>query len=265
MSAFAATSVLFVSHGAPTLVADDCPARRFLEDLGRRFPPVGGIVCVSAHWETETVAASTAPRPATIHDFSGFPEALYRIRYPAAGAPEWAADCARALSTESGLGAARTDAARGLDHGAWVPLSLLRPAADLPVFQVSILAGRDARAHVALGRVLGGFCRKRALLLLASGGATHNLAAFFQARFALDAPAHPRARAFADWLAEGAEAGDLDGLLGWSAHPDGAWNHPSFDHLAPFFVALGAAPEGNLRRAHRSFAYGVLAMDAYLA
>src|SRR5579872_1323425 len=138
---------IFVSHGSPTLILEDHPARAFLASLGSLVPRPTAIVAVSAHWNTERPAVSGASRPETIHDFYGFPEALYRLHYAAPGAPELAKRVA------SLVGAA-IDPAYGLDHGAWVPAMLGWPSADIPIFQLSVQPYLTPAHHLALGRKL---------------------------------------------------------------------------------------------------------------
>src|SRR5690606_6228445 len=116
---------IFVSHGAPTFVLGDSPAVRFLRDLGPRLGRPKGIVAVSAHWETDGPVLSAAECPPTVHDFYGFPKPLYDIRYPAPGSPALA-ETATGLLAAAGI-AGGLDSVRGLDHGAWVPLSLMYP------------------------------------------------------------------------------------------------------------------------------------------
>ena len=127
---------LFVSHGAPTLAVEDGPARRFLLELGARLPRPRAIVVVSAHHDTAVTEITGVAEPETIHDFGGFPQALYELRYPAPGEPHLADDLVVTLQA-SGI-EARVNPTRGLDHGAWVPLMLVYPEADVPVVQVSI-------------------------------------------------------------------------------------------------------------------------------
>ncbi len=139
---------VFVSHGSPMLYLEkDLPARAFLAGLGGLLPRPRAIVAVSAHWNTERPAVSTADRPETIHDFYGFPGALYRLHYDAPGAPELAERVAELT------GAAR-DPSYGLDHGAWVPALLGWPEADIPIFQLSVQPYATPADHIALGRKL---------------------------------------------------------------------------------------------------------------
>src|SRR5580692_10215940 len=127
---------LFVSHGAPTLPFDDCPARDFLKALGAQFERPKAILVLSAHWDTDEAELNIVATNTTIHDFHGFPADLYRLRYDAPGAPQLAAD-AGALLARAGIKSG-FDAEHGLDHGAWVPLMLMYPQADIPVIQLSV-------------------------------------------------------------------------------------------------------------------------------
>lgn len=128
--------VIFVSHGAPTLPLENGPTTEFFKSLGDQFPKPAAIVCVSAHWTTERAAVSTTGQNQTIHDFYGFPRELYDIQYPAPGKPELA-ERVGSLLNAAGM-AVDIDPQRGLDHGAWVPLSMMYPAADIPVFQLAV-------------------------------------------------------------------------------------------------------------------------------
>ena len=260
MSMHAMQPSLFVSHGAPTLALEDGPARRFLQRLGEQLEPPRAVLVASAHRETDTPTVGAASAPETVHDFSGFPEALYRIEYPATGAPDVAAEVEQALG-EAGL-ACRTDGERGLDHGAWVPLSLLFPEAAVPVLQVSIQPEDGPVHHHALGRALGPL-RDRGILVMGSGALTHNLAEF--GRHPPDAEPPAWTAAFRDWMAGCLSAGETGALLDYRVRaPEAARNHPTEEHLLPLFVALGAG--GRPARAsnlHTSYTFGVLAMDVW--
>lgn len=251
---------IFVSHGAPTLALTPAPAHDFLKGLGSELGRPTAILCVSAHWETEQPTVSAAPAPETIHDFYGFPQPLYRLRYPAPGAPELAERVIELLG-QAGI-PARRDAARGLDHGAWVPLLLMYPQADIPVAELSVQLPRGPAHHLALGRALVAL-RKAGVLVLGSGGATHNLAEFRGQP--VDAPPLAHVRAFDAWLATAAEGGDEAALLDYQRQaPEAHRIHPREEHFLPFFVALGAAGAGARgRRLHASFTHGVLSMAAF--
>ncbi|MCW5576585.1 MAG: dioxygenase, partial [Burkholderiales bacterium] len=199
---------VFVSHGAPTLALEPGPTRGFLAELGAALPRPRAILAVSAHWETATPAVGTAARPETIHDFRGFPEALYRMRYPAPGAPALA-QRVRALLGNAGLDVAG-DAGHGLDHGAWVPLSLMYPVADIPVAQLSVQTALGPAHHWRLGELLQPL-RDEGVLILGSGSVTHNLREFGRHDYA--GPPPDWVRGFNDWLAERLAAADREALL----------------------------------------------------
>jgi 4,5-DOPA dioxygenase extradiol len=233
-----------------------------LAALAREMPRPRAILVASAHWEAEGFRVGSAARPATIHDFGGFPAALYALEYPAPGDPELARAAAR-LIAGAGL-AVSEDPGRGLDHGAWVPLSLMYPPADIPVATVSLWHGHGPAAHFALGRALAPLTDS-GVLVLGSGGLTHDLSRVWNR--APDAAADPTIAAFADWMETQLADGDLDALLDYRRRaPHARAHHPTEEHLLPLFVALGAAGDGaRLTRRPGGTTYGVLSMDAYVA
>lgn len=252
--------VLFVSHGAPTFATEPGMAGPLLSKVARELPRADAIVVISPHWMTAGATAVTAsPAPATLHDFGGFPAALYALQYPAPGAPALAAEIVRLLVAAGWQ--ARLDSERGLDHGAWVPLLHLAPAADIPVVQVSMPMPMDSHAAFRFGQALMPLRRMR-VLVVASGGLTHNLAEFRRST-SRDAD---YVEAFATWTAETLQAGKTAALLDYRATAPAAERaHPTDDHFLPLLIALGAA--GNAYRARRlegGITYGVLAMDSYL-
>jgi len=255
---------IFIGHGSPAMALEDGPTPAFLRDLGRQLPRPDAVLCVSAHWETPAPAASTATRPETIHDFYGFPEPLYERRYPAPGAPALARRAADLL-LEQGL-RCDLDPARGLDHGAWIPLAMIYPAAGVPVAQLSIQPHLGPAHHVALGRALEPL-REEAVLILASGNITHNLRELPASRAGGDAPDTPAAwaAAFDDWVEGRVTAGDVGALVDYRRRaPHAARAHPRDEHFLPLLVAAGAggaAPRG--RRLHSELRYGSLSMAAY--
>jgi 4,5-DOPA dioxygenase extradiol len=243
------------------LALQDSPARRFLQGLGVSLGKPSAIVVVSAHWETRGgPAVSLVPQPETIHDFGGFPRALFEMQYPAPGAPA-AAERTAALLEAQGIAVGRS-ANRGLDHGAWVPLSLMYPDADIPVTQLSVVGGASPAEHERLGRALAAL-RSEGVLVIGSGSLTHNLYEFRGQ--GLDAPVPKWVSQFEDWVKARLEDSDRDALLDYRrAAPFAAQNHPTEEHLLPLFVAMGAGGEGaRATRLHASVEHGVLAMDAY--
>ncbi|MBI2308855.1 MAG: dioxygenase [Rhodocyclales bacterium] len=252
--------VLFVPHGAPSFALHPGPAGAALTRFATGLPRPRAILVVSAHWSTDEPTVGGAEWPQTIHDFHGFPAALDAIRYPAQGAPALADEIAATLAA-AGF-AARVDRQRGLDHGAWIPLRLLYPEADVPVLTLSLQAHRGAEHHLRLGRALTGL-PSAGVLLVASGNLTHNLADFRLGGGSAEAPAY--VRRFADWVWQQLERGSAEALLRYRGlAPDAARAHPSEEHLLPLFVALGAA--GNDWRAERLYSGiddRVLAMDSF--
>ena len=252
---------LFISHGSPMMALQDSPARRFIQSLGLRLPRPKAIVVVSAHWETAgSATVSLAEQPEMIYDFGGFPSALYDIRYQPFGAPALAEYAASFIET-AGI-TVRRNALRGLDHGAWVPLSIMYPEADLPVLQISLIRDASPTAHEKLGRALSQL-RQEGVLVIGSGSMTHNLYAFNGQ--AIDAPVPLWVEEFATWMRERLISNDSAALLDYrNRAPSAQKNHPSEEHLLPLFVALGAAGVGaKAQLLHSSVEHGVLAMDAY--
>jgi 4,5-DOPA dioxygenase extradiol len=251
---------LFLSHGAPTLPLDDCPAREFLKSLGPTLARPRAILAISAHWETKAPAVNRVAVNDTIHDFFGFPEALYRMRYPAPGSRALAERTAELL-VAAGLDCAMDDA-RGLDHGAWVPLMLIYPSADIPVVQLSIQSALGPEHHLKLGRALAAL-RSEDVLIAATGSFTHNLRSM--ARGQLAAPEPAWTSEFCDWIHAALSEGRISDLLAYrGSAPHAVQAHPSEEHFLPLFVGLGAGGEGTkATRLHRSTTFGSLRMDAY--
>lgn len=253
---------LFVSHGAPTFPLTDAPARAFLEGMAERLPErPRAILVVSAHWETSTPSVTTDDVNATIHDFFGFPKELYDIRYPAPGSA-WLVHRVAALIEGAG-GAVTRQAGRGLDHGAWVPLSLVYPQADVPVVQLSVQTQAGPEYHYRLGRLLAPL-RDEGVLIVGSGSFTHDLSSFGEYRGALHAPAPAWVDTFADWMSDAIDEDRVADLIAYRVKaPNAVRNHPTEEHLLPLFVALGAGAGGKSEHLHRSTTHGVLRMDAF--
>jgi 4,5-DOPA dioxygenase extradiol len=251
--------VVFVSHGAPTLALEQNSTVEFLKRLGGELGRPSSILCVSAHWNTEAPAVSAAERPETIHDFGGFPDELYRMRYPAPGAPRLAGRV-RELLGAAGI-ACTVSPGRGLDHGAWVPLQLIYKEADVPVTQLSVQPSLGTEHHYRMGRALVPL-REEGVLILATGSATHNLSRIGRG----DVPPE-WAKEFDEWLLRKISEGAIEELLDYRRlAPHAAVAHPTDEHLLPLFVALGAgagespAPGRSL---HRGWTWASLSMAAY--
>lgn len=246
---------LFVSHGSPMIVLEDNRHRDFLAGLAADLPRPAAILTVTAHWETIEPRLNATADPGTEHDFGGFPAALYQLDYPAPGLPALA-ERAAGLLTGAGLAAA-TESRPKRDHGSWMPLLLAYPKAEIPVVELSVQPGRDARHHLAVGRALAPL-RDDGVLILGSGSATHNLRDFFRPD-----PARPPGYEdqFAEWLAAVVQAGDRAAMAEWASAPFAARAHPSDDHFLPLIIAMGAGNDPG-RRIH-SGSDGALRMDSF--
>ena len=254
-------TALFVPHGAPTFALRPGAAGAALTTVVRTLTQPRAIIIVSAHWDTAVPTVSFAERPETIHDFWGFPDELYTLRYPATGCREAANEVVAAIKA-AGLPVIE-DAERGLDHGAWVPLRLMFPEADVPVIPLSIQSRGGPQQAYALGQALAPLAAK-GFLVIASGNVTHNLRDYQQAaQNNGQTPAY--VRQFTDWLAERLVAHDIPALLDYRRQaPGAAQAHPSDEHLLPLFVALGAGGESaKAERFHAGIDNYVIAMDAY--
>ena len=251
---------LYISHGSPMTALQPGLTGARLAELAATLPRPRAIVIASAHWLSRSPQIGGAAQPATIHDFGGFPAALYQLRYPAPGAPALAERVADLLD-KAGL-PARIDPQRGLDHGAWVPLRLLYPEADIPVLPLSIQPALGPAHQYALGQALAPLCSE-GVLLIGSGSITHNLhdlgAGYSDQRQA------PYVRPFIDWIEQRLAAGDLDALLDYRRQaPFAERAHPTDEHLLPLFVALGAAgAQARAQRIDAGIDLGLLAMDIY--
>ena len=250
---------VFISHGSPMHALQAGAAGVAWGALGKRLGKPQAILIASAHWDTHVPMVTGAARPETIHDFSGFPEPLYRIRYTAPGAPKVAAR-AHALLKEAGFTAA-IDGMRGLDHGAWAPLLYMYPEADVPVVQISLQPELGTRHHLQLGRALRAL-EEENVLVIGSGHMTHNLRDWMRGA----GEQQPYAQEFAEWVRERLEAHDLEALADYRARsPHGARAHPTDEHFLPLFFALGAARDDfQPERIFTGIDAGVLSMDAYV-
>ncbi|QJQ19751.1 dioxygenase [Pseudomonas sp. SK] len=248
---------LFISHGSPMLALQPGASGPALAGLANRLARPKAIVVVSAHWESRELLVTGSERPETWHDFHGFPQALYAVQYPAPGEPALARQVSALLSA-AGL-PARLDPQRPFDHGAWVPLSLMYPDANIPVVQVSLPSHLGPALQLKVGQALAGL-RDQGVLLIGSGSITHNLGE-------LDWHAGPEviepwALAFRDWVVEKLQADDQAALLDYrQLAPNAVRNHPSDEHLLPLFFALGAG--GKCGVVHQGFTLGALGMDIY--
>lgn len=234
MHSQASMPVIFAAHGAPVLL-DDATWMGELSAWARALPRPTSILIVSAHWEEEVATLAATRTVPLVYDFYGFPERYYETRYPAPGSPALAArvrDCLR----QAAIGCA-DDETRGLDHGAYVPLVPMYPAADVPVLQLSMPTLDPARLF-QLGRALAPL-RDEGVLVFGSGFLTHNM------RYAFRAGIPVWATEFDAWVADAISRFDADALMDFRrVAPASELALPTWEHYAPLLVAAGAASAG---------------------
>ena len=256
----------FISHGGgPWFWLDEQkPLYADLEKSLRAMPAEVGatpraILVVSGHWEANDFAVMTSPAPTMVYDYSGFPEHTYRVKYDAPGSPETAA---RVLELLTGAGfETHGDAARGFNHGTFVPLAAAYPAADVPVLELSIRKDYDPETHLAVGRAIAPL-RREGVLIVGSGLSYHNMSGFGSREAVV--PSHE----FDSWLTEtvcqsaGKERSEK--LCRWASAPSARLAHPREDHLIPLMVAVGAAEaETGKRIYHDDAFFGGIAVSSY--
>jgi 4,5-DOPA dioxygenase extradiol len=250
-------SALFIGHGSPMNTLERNGYTNAWRAMGARLPRPRALLVVSAHWYFGATAVTAMARPRTIHDFYGFPPALFDFEYPAPGSPELAEEVAEAVKP-AWCGLDRDQ--WGLDHGAWSVLAHLYPEADVPVVQLSINALKPLAYHLELGTKLAAL-RAGGIMVLASGNIVHNLgliqwnrpdAAFDWAERFDDAVARQLAEAPGD-------------ILRVTEHPDFAAAVPTPDHFIPLlYVAAMAAEQGaKLDALVRGYAMGSISMSCY--
>lgn len=248
---------IFVSHGAPDILLSQHAAIDALRQIAIDLPVPRAIVIASAHWIDDPVGITTGNELATIHDFGGFPAELYGIQYPAHGDDELSNKIAGRVQ-QQGI-EIKQHPHRGLDHGAWIPLSFMYPDADIPVVQLSLTAGSLADL-VKLGEALLPF-RNDNVLIVGSGGSVHNLR-----ELSYDDKTDDWAIAFETWLLDTVENNHFNRLLDPAQYSSNFKQaHPTIEHYAPLVFAWAAADRGKPGcRVHHSFSYGNLGMSAYV-
>ena len=251
---------LFLSHGSPMTVIEDSRARRYLSGLGEEIGRPEAIIMVSAHWEYPVLAMTTADKLETIHDFGGFPQALFDCRYEPPGIGSLAGRVS-GLAGQAGFDL-YADPRRGIDHGGWTPLILMYPDADIPTAQISLETARGPAHQLAVGKALAAL-REEGVLVIGSGSMTHNLRTLV--RDEPDSEGADWAVAFSEWVADALAEGRVGDLLNWKdLAPNAEYAHPSDEHFLPLFTALGAGGESpKAERIHSSFTYGTQSMDCY--
>lgn len=249
---------LFIGHGSPMNAIQSNRFTQTLTQWGEALGRPKAILMVSAHWLSERdTRVSTTAKPPMIYDFGGFPAPLYEVQYPAPGAPAEALKAAARLAPRQ----VGQDAARGLDHGTWSVLKHLYPAADVPVFQLSIDITRDGAHHLALGRALAAL-RGEGVMIVGSGNVVHNLRILDESLGETTRASTGWAQTFDDAVKEAMDAGDTKALAEWEFLTEGARTAVPFpDHYFPMLYAAGAAQSGEKpRHVFEGFHEGTLSM-----
>jgi 4,5-DOPA dioxygenase extradiol len=248
--------VLFVGHGSPMNALEDNAFTRGWRDVARRMPKPRAIVCESAHWETRGVYVGATDRPETIHDFYGFPKALFDVRYLAPGAP----DLAHRIAGMIRGARVHVDPGRGLDHGVWSVLRIMYPEADIPTLQLSLDTAQPGDFHFRLGRELAPL-RDDGVLILGSGNIVHNLRLF---NFHDPAPAEWAERA--DTLLRASmESGDYTDLVDWPRlGADVTLGIPTPEHYLPLLYVLAVRRDGETVQFFNTTVTSTLSMTSVL-
>ena len=259
--------VLFVSHGAPTFALQPGIAGAHLTALGRALNKPEAVLVVSPHWRSQHLRIAGTTQPQTIHDFAGFPDELYNLRYPAPGAPAFAELTIRLLQAAGYK--AELDMQQGLDHGAWIPLQYLFPQAVVPVFQVSMPHDLSSLSALALGHSLASLADE-GVLIIGSGSLTHNLYEFQmnetftgQGGEVQTAPAY--VDEFVSWVRKQVISGKHDQLVrALVIAPHATRTHPSPEHFLPLLVAAGAAGQAaHVTVLNGGVTHKILSMESY--
>lgn len=256
----ATAPAVFISHGSPMVAVERGPFQDALAAFGRLARP-SAIVAISAHWGSSTSVSISAPeRYETIHDFGGFPPALYELTYSPPGSPELALRIAGLLNSAGWT--SEITSTRGLDHGVWIPLRLMYPEASIPVVQLSVPLDATPQQLYDLGTTLRPL-RSENIMIFGSGGIVHNLRMFRGGP--VDQPVEPWVREFDDWFKVKLEQRKIVDLIGYrELAPQAELAVPTFEHFAPVFIVLGAAPDSDkIEIIFEGFQYGALSMRSF--
>lgn len=247
---------LFVGHGSPMNAIEKNEYSLRWERLGKELPHPKAILSVSAHWFTSGTRVTDAPKPRMVYDMYGFPEALYRVQYPAPGSPQFAGEAHSLLRPT-----AQVDNTWGLDHGSWSALCRMFPQADIPVFQLSVDAKASPQAHFAIGQKLQSL-REGGVMIFGSGNVVHNLS---RVNWGMDG-GYDWAEEFDAYIKNNIVARRFEQVLEYeSVGRSAALSVPTFEHFAPLLYVLGAAYEDDsITVFNDSCTLGSLSMTSYL-
>lgn len=246
--------LLFIGHGSPMNAVADNAFTQMLAATGKSLPTPKAIMVISAHWLSRGSYVSSPAKPSTIHDFYGFPDALYELEYPAPGTPG-GAKVTQELLAKAG---AMLDGKRGLDHGAWTVLLHMYPGANIPVFQLSVDINRPIDDLVQIGKLLRDL-RKKGILVIGSGNLVHNLGLVAAEE---EAPVPDWAEDFDAKAAAFIERGDSSGLISYEKWGEMArMSHPSNDHFLPLLYTMGLRRDDDpVKFIFEGFQHGTIGM-----
>lgn len=230
--------VLFIGHGNPMNAIEPNEFNKKWHEVGQSLPRPKAILSISAHWLTSQTSVTAMAHPRTIHDFGGFPKKLFDQQYPAPGSPQLAQITAGLFGHEKVL----SDESWGLDHGTWSVLLPMYPAADIPVYQLSIVYDKPLSYHFELGKQLASL-RERGVLIIGSGNLVHNLG---QINWTGDGNVYDWALRFDSQFKNWMDDGDTASLLKYQSimGSTAAMAHPTNDHLLPLYYVLGLQQKG---------------------
>tara|TARA_R110001583_G_scaffold42087_5_gene133757 strand:+ start:1923 stop:2738 length:816 start_codon:yes stop_codon:yes gene_type:complete len=238
-------NIAFISHGGGPMPLFDDPAHQemvtYLKSLANKIAKPSAILLISAHWEAAQASITGSANPKMIYDYSGFPAAAYELQYPSPGEPVLAAKVQQALK-QAGI-AVKLDYQRGYDHGLYVPLTLMYPAADIPVIQLSLVNNLDPAQHLAIGKALQALDYDN-LLVIGSGFTFHNMREFFAPN---TEDRQFKNQQFEDWLQTTLSDKNLsenernERMINWAKAPYARYCHPREEHLLPLHICYGLA------------------------
>jgi 4,5-DOPA dioxygenase extradiol len=248
--------VLFIGHGSPMNAIEENEYTASWRTLTREIPKPKAILSISAHWYTRKTRILTAEKPKMIYDMYGFPKKLYEVRYPVSGAPGWAENVKKMLDRE-----VIEDNSWGIDHGSWAVLCKMYPAADIPVFQLSVDADSSIEEHFGLGKQLAWF-REQGILIFASGNVVHNLGKIDWKMTG----GYDWARQFDQYIEKSMMEHDTEAILHYADFGNAATLAvPTPEHFYPLLYAAGASDKRDRVRVYNtSCVFGSLSMTSYL-
>lgn len=251
--------MLFVGHGSPMNAIEENPFTKALSGIAATIDPAPvAILVVSAHWLTNGTFVNTTPNPEIIYDFGGFPDALFKVKYPVKGSPEMANSVSSQIKSIGGT------ESWGIDHGAWTILKHIYPKADIPVFQLSIDYNKPMSYHFDLAKQLA-FMREKGVLIVGSGNIVHNLGLAFQKMNNNDKTPYSWANEFDAWIQSKIEEKNFQALVNYDKEFKNALLPvPTVDHYVPLlYVTALAGEKESISTIYEEVTYGAISMRTF--